>query len=843
MAQPYDPETCERTWQERWAEAKAFRAVDGDPRPKKYVLDMFPYPSGDGLHMGHASIYTISDAIARVHRARGFNVLHPTGWDAFGLPAEQYAIDHQVHPREAVQRNVATFKRQMQRMGWSIDWDREIDTTDPGYYRWTQWIFLKLFEKGLAYEAEVPVNWCEALGTVLANEEVIDGKSERGGHPVVRRPMKQWMLRITAYADRLLADLEGLDWPERIKEQQREWIGRSEGAEVRFQVGKAGGFKVFTTRPDTLFGATFCVLAPEHPLVAKVTTPDRREVVEAYVARSLRRSERDRTSDVKAKSGVFTGAYATNPVNGASIPVWVADYVLMGYGTGAVMAVPGHDRRDHEFARTMDLPIREVISGGDPAVEAHEGEGTLVNSGFLNGLPVERAKKTMARWLEQEGHGRAHVQYRLRDWLFARQRYWGEPFPLIKGADGAVLPVPEADLPVRLPDVASYKPTGTGESPLAAVPQWVNVKDPRDGMPARRETNTMPQWAGSCWYYLRFADPRNTRHFCAPERERYWMPVDIYIGGAEHAVLHLLYARFWHKVLFDLGLVHTQEPFQRLVNQGMVLAPSYRDGEDGPYLKPDQVDVRPDGATVKGTGRAAVSVVEKMSKSKKNVVNPDDIVAEYGADVCRLYLLFMGPTEANKVWDHSGIEGLRRFHARAWRLFLGDDRTAAKPRTQAATQGEARRALHVAIEGVTRDAEALAFNTAISKLMVLLTALSDLPEVPEEALDAFARLLQPFAPHAAEEFWRSLGRPGFVSHAPWPLHDPAALVASEVELAVQVDGKVRGHVVVAADATDAQILAAARALPQVQKHLEGRTLVSERVVKGRLVVFGSKPTA
>jgi leucyl-tRNA synthetase len=842
MAQPYDPATCETAWQARWAEAGAFRAVDADPRPKKYVLDMFPYPSGDGLHMGHASIYTISDAIARVARARGFNVLHPTGWDAFGLPAEQYAIDHQVHPREAVEKNVATFKRQMQRMGWSIDWDREIDTTDPEYYRWTQWIFLRLFEKGLAYEAEVPVNWCEALGTVLANEEVIDGKSERGGHPVVRRPMKQWMLRITAYADRLLQDLDGLDWPERIKEQQREWIGRSEGAEVTFKVGKTSEFKVFTTRPDTLFGATFCVLAPEHPLVHRITTPDRREVVQAYVARALRRSERDRAADAKVKSGVFTGAYATNPVNGASIPVWVADYVLLGYGTGAVMAVPGHDARDHDFARTMDLPIREVISGGNPAEAAHEGDGTLVGSGFLNGLSVAKAKAEITRWLEQEGHGRGLVHYRLRDWLFARQRYWGEPFPLIKGSDGAVLPVPEADLPVRLPDVKSYKPTGTGESPLAAVPGWVNVKDPRDGMPARRETNTMPQWAGSCWYYLRFADPRNARRFCAPAKERYWMPVDVYVGGAEHAVLHLLYARFWHKVLYDMGYVHTKEPFQRLVNQGMVLAPSYRDGENGPYLKSEEVAASPEGLFVKGhRGRRVVSVVEKMSKSKKNVVNPDAVVAEYGADVARLYLLFMGPTEANKVWDSSGIEGLRRFHARAWRLFLGDDRTEPAPRTPAPAEGEARRALHVAIDGVTRDVDALAFNTAISKLMVLLTALGDLPAVPEEALDAFARMLQPFAPHAAEEFWKSLGRPGFVSHAPWPVADPAALVATELEYGVQVDGKVRGRVSVPAEASDADVLATARALPAVQKHLEGRTVVAERVVKGRLVVLGTKP--
>ncbi len=840
MSKPYDPQACERFWQTRWALEAAFRTRDDDPRPKKYVLDMFPYPSGEGLHMGHASVYTISDAIARVARAQGFHVLHPTGWDAFGLPAEQYAIEHQVHPREAVARNVATFKRQMQRMGWSIDWNREIDTTDPAYYRWTQWIFLKLFVKGLAYEAEVPVNWCEALGTVLANEEVIDGKSERGGHPVVRRPMKQWMLRITAYADRLIDDLEGLDWPARVKEMQREWIGRSEGAEVRFRVGRAGEFTVFTTRPDTLFGATFCVLAPEHPLVGKITTPQRREAVEIYATRAARRSERERATEVKTKAGVFTGAYAVNPATGAQIPVWVADYVLMSYGTGAVMAVPGHDQRDWEFARAMDLPLREVISGGDVTKAAHEGGGTLVASAFLNGLTVPQAKKAMITWLEREGHGRARVQTKLRDWLFARQRYWGEPFPLVRGRDGAVLPVAEKDLPVTLPDVRSYKPTGTGESPLAAVTSWVEVADPRDGSPARRETNTMPQWAGSCWYYLRFIDPHNAQAFCAPAKERHWMPVDVYIGGAEHAVLHLLYARFWHKVLYDLGLVSTKEPFQRLVNQGMVLAPSYRDGENGPYLAPEQVEITPAGPRARGTDRSLVSVVEKMSKSKKNVVNPDAVVAEYGADVARLYLLFMGPTESNKVWDSTGIEGLKRFHSRAWRLFLGDERSSPAARTSAPASGKARHALHATIEGVTKDVAALAFNTAISKLMILLHALSDLAEVPLEMLEAFARLLQPFAPHAAEEFWASLGHKDLVSHAPWPVFDPAALRTTEVELAVQIDGKVRGHVRVAAEASDEIVLAQALALPAVAKALEGRTVASRRVVRGRLVVLATR---
>jgi leucyl-tRNA synthetase len=836
----YDPAAVEARWQQRWSEAKAFRAVDGDARPKKYVLDMFPYPSGEGLHLGHVENYTISDVAARYARARGFNVLHPTGWDAFGLPAEQYAIENKVHPREAVDRNIRVFRAQMERMGWSLDWTREVDTTDPAYYRWTQWIFLKLHEKGLAYEGEVPVNWCEALGTVLANEEVVDGKSERGGHPVVRRPMRQWVLRITAYADRLLEDLQGLQWPEHVKQMQREWIGRSEGAEVRFRVGNVGDFTVFTTRPETLFGATFCVLAPEHPLVPKITKADRREAVQAYIARAMRRSELERTADVKHKSGVFTGAYATNPVNGADVPVWTADYVLGSYGTGAVMAVPGHDQRDWEFAATVNLPIREVVRGGDVRTSAYEGDGVMVNSGFLNGMHVAGAKKAIVKWLEQEKVGVGKVQYRLRDWLFSRQRYWGEPIPMVRGEDGRPVPVPVRELPVRLPEVRSYAPTGTGESPLAALKPWVETKDPRTGGPARRETNTMPQWAGSCWYYLRFADPLNDQALVDPRLERYWLPVDLYVGGAEHAVLHLLYARFWHKVLFDLGLVHTKEPFTQLVNQGMILAPSYRESEDGPYLRPDEIEMRGEQPVVKATKRPAISVLEKMSKSKKNVVNPDEVLGEYGADALRLYMLFMGPPEANKVWDRSGIEGVWRFLNRAWRVVMGDDRHAPKSRTPEPAVGEARRALHVAIAGVTRDMETMGYNTAISKLMVMLSALEALDPVPQEMLEAFAVMLQPFAPHAAEEFWSALGRQGLVAHAPWPAWEEAALKTSEVELAVQVDGKVRGRVTVAADAHDADVLAAAKAVPGVAKHLEGRSVASERVVKGRLVVLSTE---
>lgn len=837
----YDPKTVEPRWQRRWETEGAFEAVDGDARPKRFVLDMFPYPSGDGLHLGHVVNYTISDVIARYDRARGFNVLHPTGWDAFGLPAEQYAIDNDVHPREAVLRNIEVFKGQMKRLGLSIDWSREINTTDPRYYRWTQWIFLKLLERGLAYEAEIPVNWCPALGTVLANEEVIDGLSERGNHPVVRKPMRQWLLRITAYADRLLEDLEDLDWPEHIKQMQREWIGRSYGAEVTFKVGGDRSFTVFTTRPDTLFGATFCVLAPEHPLVGPITTPEREEAVAAYVEQTSRRSERDRLVEVKDRSGVFTGAFAKNPVNGEDIPVWIADYVLPTYGSGAVMAVPGHDQRDWEFAMAYGLEVREVVTGGDLETAAHEGDGTLVNSSFLDDLPVADAKERIVDWLSEEGYGRPRVQYRLRDWLFSRQRYWGEPFPVVRTADGSIVPLAADQLPVTLPEVDSYRPTGTGESPLAAIDDWVNTTDPKTGEPARRETDTMPQWAGSCWYYLRFADPHNDRAFVDSVKENYWLPVDIYVGGAEHAVLHLLYARFWHKVLYDIGAVHTKEPFARLVNQGMLRCPSYRERENAPYLPLDAVEIRDGTPYVKATGKPAYSVVEKMSKSKKNVINPDEYVAEYGADTLRLYMLFMGPAEADKNWSRSDIEGVWRFLNRAWRLIVGDERFPAAARTEDPPEGGARRLLHATIAGVTEDMGALAYNTAISKLMVLMNGMhalaADGGEVPVEMVDAFLRMLAPFAPHVAEEMWAEIGGRGLVSHAAWPSYDPALTKADEVELAVQVNGKVRARLTVAADAPPADVLRQAKALDRVRPHLAGKTLHKEMVVPGRLVVL------
>ena len=846
MSPRYDPAEIESRQQRRWDEAKAFSPREDDARPKKYVLDMFPYPSGAGLHLGHVSNYTISDVFARYERMKGFRVLHPMGWDAFGLPAEQYAIENKVHPAKAVETNIANAKRQMKRLGWSYDWTREISTTDPAYYRWTQWIFLKLYERGLAYEAEVPVNWCEALGTVLANEEVIDGKSERGGHPVVRRPMRQWMLKITAYADRLLADLDTIDWPEHVKRMQREWIGRSEGAEVTFKVVEPAGapsggrsaanaaFTVFTTRPDTLFGATFCVLSPEHPLVAAVTTAERRGEVERYVAAAARRSERERMADLKEKTGVFTGAFARNPATGEPVPIWVADYVLSSYGTGAIMAVPAHDARDWDFARRFGIPVVEVIAGGDVTKAAHAGDGTLVHSGFLDGLSVPEAKRRMTAWLEEKGLGRGRVRYRLRDWLFSRQRFWGEPIPVLHRADGRTVPVPESALPVRLPDVARYEPAGTGESPLAAIPDWVNTTDPRDGTPAKRETNTMPQWAGSCWYYLRFLDPANDRAPVDPGKERAWMPVDTYIGGTEHAVLHLLYARFWHKVLFDAGVVSTKEPFQRLYNQGVVHANAYRDAS-GRYHRPEDAVVE-DGVTrLRSTGEPLTVTLDRMGKSKKNGGDLDAQVATWGADVIRTAVLFLGPPDASKQWEDANAEGPRRFLLRAWRLVVGDEDAAPAARTDAPAEGPLRKALHRAIDGVTKDLDAIAYNTAIAKLMVLVGELTGVSPVPREAIDALVRMLSPFAPHVAEEMWTAIGGKGFVMHADWPKADPAALVEDEITLGVQVNGKVRGDVTVPAGASDADVLAAAKRVENVRRFLDGKTIVKEIVVPKRLV--------
>lgn len=638
----FDHKIIEKKWQTIWEESKTFKTTEDQDKPKFYALDMFPYPSGAGLHVGHPEGYTATDILSRMKRMQGYNVLHPMGWDAFGLPAEQYALDTGNDPAEFTEKNINTFRRQIKSLGFSYDWDREINTTDPNYYKWTQWIFLQLYKKGLAYVDEVPVNWCPALGTVLANEEVIDGKSERGGHPVERKPMRQWMLKITAYADRLLEDLEELDWPESIKEMQRNWIGRSEGAEITFEIaGTDKSFEVFTTRPDTIFGATYAVLAPEHPLVSEITSADQKAAVEDYLEKIKSKSDLERTDLAKEKTGVFTGAYAINPVNQEKMPIWIADYVLMGYGSGAIMAVPAHDERDYDFAVTFELPIKEVVAGGDVSKEAYTGDGLHVNSGFLDGLNKEEGIKQAIAWFEEKGKGKKKVSYRLRDWLFSRQRYWGEPIPVIHWEDGTTTTVAEEELPLVLPKTENIKPSGTGESPLANIDDWVNVVDPETGKKGRRETNTMPQWAGSCWYYLRYIDPRNSEHLAAPEKLKQWLPVDIYIGGAEHAVLHLLYARFWHKVLYDIGVVHTKEPFQKLFNQGMIL------GENN----------------------------EKMSKSKGNVVNPDDIIESHGADTLRLYEMFMGPLDASIAWSTNGLDGARRFLDRIWRLFITDEGT------------------------------------------------------------------------------------------------------------------------------------------------------------------------
>ncbi|MGG4342789.1 leucine--tRNA ligase [Paenibacillus lautus] len=798
----YQPQAIEPKWQQYWDENKTFKTEDSSSKPKFYALDMFPYPSGAGLHVGHPEGYTATDIVSRYKRMRGYNVLHPMGWDAFGLPAEQYAMDTGKHPREFTVQNIDTFRRQIKSLGFSYDWDREISTTDPEYYKWTQWIFIQLYKRGLAYVAEVPVNWCEALGTVLANEEVIDGKSERGGHPVVRKPMRQWILRITEYADRLLEDLEELDWSESLKDMQRNWIGKSTGAEVRFGIeGYDGHLQVFTTRPDTLFGASYCVLAPEHDLVDKITSADQREAVKAYQDQAARKSDLERTDLAKDKTGVFTGAYAINPVNGAKVPIWIADYVLAGYGTGAIMAVPGHDSRDWEFAKQFGLPIIEVVQGGNVEEEAYSGSGAHVNSGFLNGLDNEEAIQAMNEWLEHEGKGKKKVTYRLRDWLFSRQRYWGEPIPILHLEDGTMKTVPEDQLPLLLPDVDQIKPSGTGESPLANVTEWVETVDPETGMKARRETNTMPQWAGSCWYYLRYIDPRNNEELCSKEKQKEWLPVDLYIGGVEHAVLHLLYARFWHKVLYDLGVVDTKEPFQKLVNQGMIL------GNNN----------------------------EKMSKSRGNVINPDDIVNEYGADTLRVYEMFMGPLEATKPWNTNGVEGTHRFLSRVWRLFIGDDGQLNPKIVEGEGTDEFKRTLHKTIKKVTEDFEHMRFNTAISQLMVFINEGYKTEELPRKAMENFVQLLSPLAPHLAEELWSRLGYTESVTYVPWPEYEEAWTVEAEVEIVVQVNGKIVERAKISKDMDQETMQQHSLSLPNVKQALEGKSIRKIIAVPGKLV--------
>jgi leucyl-tRNA synthetase len=832
----YNHSEIEAKWQKYWDEHATFKTPENLTGPKYYALDMFPYPSGAGLHVGHPEGYTATDIISRYKRARGFNVLHPMGWDAFGLPAEQYAIQTGTHPAIKTVENIATFKRQLKELGFSYDWDREVNTTDPDYYKWTQWIFLKLYEKGLAYVAEVPVNWCPALGTVLANEEVINGLSERGSHPVVRRPMRQWMLKITAYADRLLEDLNLLDWPDYLKEMQRNWIGKSIGAEVDFKVvDHNASIRVFTTRPDTLFGATYMVLAPEHALVRQITTEEQRPAVQAFLDEAQRKSDLERTELNKDKNGVFTGAYAMNPVNDEKIPIYIADYVLISYGTGAIMAVPGHDQRDWDFATKYDIPIVEVISGGDISVEAHTGDGALVNSRFLTGLPVEDAKQKIARWLEERALGKKAINYKLRDWLFSRQRYWGDPFPIIHDDEGNHFAIPEEQLPVLLPEVKSYKPSPDGNPPLSGAGDWLEWKG-EDGKTYHRETNTMPQWAGSCWYYLRYIDPRNNLEAWSREKEQYWMPVDLYVGGTEHAVLHLLYARFWHKVLFDCGLVSTPEPFQKLVNQGMITSYSFKD-EKGRYVHCEEVDFDGKKAVHTPTGQLLDFQVEKMSKSKKNVINPDTIIKNFGADSFRLYEMFMGPLEMQKPWNTKSIEGVRRFLERIWRIVSEHGEHI----TDETSDETLLKLYHKTVKGVTEDVDHLRFNTAISKMMVLNNGLTKSKQVPRKILEGLLVLLAPFAPHVSEELWEQLGHSESISLQTWPEYDEAMCVDDEITIVIQVNGKKRGEMLLPLNTDKAEVLAKAKATPRVIPFLAG-TLVKEIYVPNKLVNLVVKPS-
>jgi leucyl-tRNA synthetase len=941
----YDPSAVERRWQAFWEANKTFRTPDPDDaavrgRPKYYILDMFPYPSGAGLHVGHPEGYTATDILARYKRMAGFHVLHPMGWDAFGLPAEEYARKTGTHPRKTTAENIATFRRQIKALGFSYDWDREVDTTGPDYFKWTQWIFLVIHDtwydpatgKGrpiselpipadvqaggadavrkyqdghrLTYQAEAMVNWCPAMGTVLANEEVVDGKSEVGGHPVERRPLRQWLMRITAYAERLLTDLDPLDWSEAIKQMQRNWIGKSEGAEVDFQLAgsKDETIRVFTTRPDTLFGATYMVLSPEHALVKTITTDAQRAAVAAYQEAASRKSDLERTDlAARTKTGVFTGAYAVNPVNGKEIPVWIADYVLATYGTGAIMAVPAHDERDFAFAKAFDLPIITVVKPSeawlkqtgsmiDALTEAYAEDGTAMNSSVLDGLAVEPAKQKMIAWLEERGVGVRRVNYKLRDWLFSRQRYWGEPFPLLHELDadgkptGAVRRLSIDDLPLKLPDLEDFNPTGNPEGPLTKAEDWVTVK--LDGKTYRRETNTMPQWAGSCWYFLRYIDPKNSKALADPAKLAHWLPVDLYVGGAEHAVLHLLYSRFWHKVLYDRGYVPCVEPFQKLVNQGMILGeteyhvasaayaehrshlaelhiegahrPSDAGSEkDDTYalklrqaiqhggsghllvnLPDDMVEKKKGKLILKGADIELTGRADKMSKSRGNVVNPDDVVRDYGADSLRLYEMFMGPLQATKPWNMKGVEGVYRFLSRVWRLVVDDagEAVALSPAVQdVEPDADTLRALHRTIQKVTEDTDGMRFNTAISAMMEFTNHMTRLEVRPRQALDAFVLLLAPYAPHMAEELWATLGHEKTLACEPWPAYDPALAKADEIEIPVQVNGKVRAKLMVAADIDDAALEAAALADAKVQEHIGGKPVKMVKVVPKRLV--------
>ena len=869
----YNHSAIEKKWQKFWLENKTFKTEmaeaggsDGvSAKPKFYCLDMFPYPSGAGLHVGHPEGYTATDILCRYKRMKGFNVLHPMGWDAFGLPAEQYAVETGTHPAITTKKNVDRFREQIQALGFSYDWDREVNTTDPKYYKWTQWIFEQLYKKGLAYVAEVPVNWCPALGTVLANEEVIDGRSERGNHPVIRRPMRQWMLKITEYAEQLLAGLDDLDWPEGIKEMQRNWIGKSTGALVEFKVSRStsqvSGSKnpepdtitVYTTRCDTLFGATYMVLSPEHKLIEKWLadgTIKNADDVKAYQKKAATKSDLERTELNKEKTGVrLEGVMGQNPVNGADIPIFISDYVLATYGTGAIMAVPAHDERDFDFAKVFNLPIVQVVAAADSAEAKNASpdpvpytgaaaftdiySGVMVSSGFLTGLSVDDARKAMIKWLEEKGVGRAKTQYKLRDWLFSRQRYWGEPFPVIHWEDGTQSLVDEGDLPLTLPELEDYKPTGTGEPPLAKATDWVNVTR-ADGVKGVRETNTMPQWAGSCWYYLRYIDPLNDKAFCDPELLRQWLPVDLYVGGAEHAVLHLLYSRFWHKVLFDLGLVPTSEPFKKLVNQGMILGLAYKTSR-GVLVPMDKItwrDGKPYGAEEGGEEELLTEFPAKMSKSLKNVVNPDDVIRDYGADSLRLYEMFMGPLQAVKPWNTKGVDGVYRFLKRVNKM-VTEQKIVDRPLTKAEAK-----TLNATIKKVDEDLDSMNFNTGISAMMVFVNEFAgEGKELPREAAEKFVLCLAPFAPHLGEELWQFLGHADTLAYEPFPAFDPTALVEDEVEIPVQVLGKLRGRVTVPMAATPAEMEAIAKANPDVAKFLEGKTIVKVIAVPKRMVNF------
>lgn len=796
----YNHKEIEKKWQRYWDEHKTFKTTEDKDKKNYYALDMFPYPSGQGLHVGHPEGYTATDIISRMKRMQGYNVLHPMGWDAFGLPAEQYALNTGNSPREFTKKNINNFRRQIKSLGLSYDWDREVNTTDSAYYKWTQWIFEQLYKRGLAYEAEIPVNWSPDLGTVVANEEVIDGKTERGGFPVIRKPMRQWVLKITAYADRLIDDLEDLDWPEAIKEQQRNWIGRSVGATIDFKVdGQDEQLEVFTTRPDTLFGASAITIAPEHELVASLTTPEQKEVVEAYVEEISHKSDLERTDLAKDKTGVFTGSYAINPVNGEKLPIWLADYVLASYGTGAVMVSAAHDPRDWEFAKKYDLPIIPVIAGGDVEKEVYTGEGEYINSDFLNGLTKEEAIETMINWLKEHGVGDKKVNYRLRDWTFSRQRYWGEPIPVIHWEDGETTLVPEDELPLLLPKSNDIKPSGTGESPLANLEDWVNVVD-ENGRKGKRETNTMPQWAGSSWYFLRYIDPHNNELIADPEKLKAWLPVDLYVGGAEHAVLHLLYARFWHKFLYDLGVVPTKEPFQKLVNQGMILGNNH----------------------------------EKMSKSKGNVVNPDDIVEQYGADTLRLYEMFMGPLDASIAWSEDGLNGANKFINRVWNLLI-DENGQLRDRITTINEGNLDLVYNQTVKKVTEDYEKLHFNTAISQLMVLVNEFYKADSLPLEYVEGLVKLISPITPHMAEELWTLLGHVGSIAYTKWPTYDESKLVEDTVEIVVQVNGKIKQHLHVSRTASKEELEELALNDEKIKSELEGKTIRRVIAVPGKLV--------